>query len=187
MAVMLDIAKEFNYKVTTFHHAVEAYKVADILAEKEVCAAMWADWWGFKHEAFDMVWENAAIVDQANNGKGCAIIHSDSSVGIQRLNQEAAKAMSAGNRAGLKISKARAIKWITLNPAKALGISDQVGSLEIGKMADIVIWDGDPFSVYSKTEKVFLDGLLIYNEDDPSTPKATDFELGIINAESKRL
>ena len=187
MAVMLDIAKEFNYKVTTFHHAVEAYKVADILAEKEVCAAMWADWWGFKHEAFDMVWENAAIVDQANNGKGCAIIHSDSSVGIQRLNQEAAKAMSAGNRAGLKISKARAIKWITLNPAKALGISDQVGSLEIGKMADIVIWDGDPFSVYSKTEKVFLDGLLIYNEDDPSTPKATDFELGIINAEGNRL
>ena len=187
MAVMLDIAKEFNYKVTTFHHAVEAYKVADILAEKEVCAAMWADWWGFKHEAFDMVWENAAIVDQANNGKGCAIIHSDSSVGIQRLNQEAAKAMSAGNRAGLKISKARAIKWITLNPAKALGISDQVGSLEIDKMADIVIWDGDPFSVYTKTEKVFLDGLLIYNEDDPSTPKATDFELGIINAEANRL
>ena len=95
--------------------------------------------------------------------------------------------MSAGNRAGLKISKARAIKWITLNPAKALGISDQVGSLEIGKMADIIIWDGDPFSVYSKTEKVFLDGLLIYNEDDPSTPKATDFELGIINAEGNRL
>ena len=187
MAVMLDIAKEFNYKVTTFHHAVEAYKIADILAEKEVCAAMWADWWGFKHEAFDMVWENAAIVDQANNGKGCAIIHSDSSVGIQRLNQEAAKAMSAGNRAGLKINRARAIKWITLNPAKALGISNQVGSLEKGKMADIVIWDGDPFSVYTKTEKVFLDGLLIYNKDDPSTPKATDFELGIINSEGKRL
>jgi len=187
MAVMLDIAKEFNYKVTTFHHAIEAYKVADILAENGVCAAMWADWWGFKHEAFDMVWENAAIVDQANGGNGCAIIHSDSSVGIQRLNQEAAKAMAAGNRAGLDIPPSRAIQWITLNPAKALGIAGKVGSLEVGKMADVVIWDGNPFSVYTKTEKVFVDGVLLYDKDDPSTPKATDFELGIISSEGDRL
>ena len=187
MAIMLDIAKEFNYKVTTFHHAIEAYKVADILADNGVCAAMWADWWGFKHEAFDMVWENAAIVDQANSGTGCAIIHSDSAVGIQRLNQEAAKAMAAGNRAGFNILPSRAIKWITSNPAKALGIADKVGSLEAGKMADVVIWDGNPFSVYSKTEKVFVDGLLLYDKDNPSTPKATDFELGIINSQENRL
>ena len=187
MAIMLDIAKEFNYKVTTFHHAIEAYKVADILADNGVCAAMWADWWGFKHEAFDMVWENAAIVDQANSGTGCAIIHSDSAVGIQRLNQEAAKAMAAGNRAGFNILPSRAIKWITSNPAKALGIADKVGSLEVGKMADVVIWDGNPFSVYSKTEKVFVDGLLLYDKDNPSTPKATDFELGIINSQENRL
>ena len=187
MAVMLDIAKEFNYKVTAFHHAVEAYKVADILADNGVCAAMWADWWGFKHEAFDMVWENAAIVDQANSGTGCAIIHSDSAIGIQRLNQEAAKAMAAGNRAGFNILPSRAIKWITSNPAKALGIADKVGSLEAGKMADVVIWDGNPFSVYSKTEKVFVDGLLLYDKDNPSTPKATDFELGIINSQENRL
>ena len=187
MAVMLDIAKEFNYKVTTFHHAIEAYKVADILADNGVCAAMWADWWGFKHEAFDMVWENAAIVDQANSGTGCAIIHSDSAVGIQRLNQEAAKAMAAGNRAGFNILPSRAIKWITSNPAKALGIADKVGSLEVGKMADVVIWDGNPFSVYTKTEKVFVDGLLLYDKDNPSTPKATDFELGIINSQENRL
>ena len=187
MAIMLDIAKEFNYKVTTFHHAIEAYKVADILADNGVCAAMWADWWGFKHEAFDMVWENAAIVDQANSGTGCAIIHSDSAIGIQRLNQEAAKAMAAGNRAGFNILPSRAIKWITSNPAKALGITDKVGSLEAGKMADVVIWDGNPFSVYSKTEKVFVDGLLLYDKDNPSTPKATDFELGIINSQENRL
>ena len=187
MAVMLDVAKEFNYKVTTFHHAIEAYKVADILAKNDVCAAMWADWWGFKHEAFDMVWENAAIVDQANGGKGCAIIHSDSAVGIQRLNQEAAKAMAAGNRAGLDIPPSRAIQWITLNPAKALGIADKAGSLEVGKMADVVIWDGNPFSVYTKTEKVFVDGVLLYDKDNPSTPKSTDFELGIINSEGDRL
>jgi imidazolonepropionase-like amidohydrolase len=135
MAIMIDVAKEFNYKVTAFHHAVEAYKIADILAENDVCAAMWADWWGFKHEAYDMIWENVAIVDQANNGKGCAIVHSDSSIGVQRLNQEAAKAMAAGNKAGFTISKARAIQWITKNPAKALGILEKVGTLETGKPA----------------------------------------------------
>tara|TARA_Y100001970_G_scaffold288855_1_gene417336 strand:- start:17929 stop:19323 length:1395 start_codon:yes stop_codon:yes gene_type:complete len=187
MVVMLEVAKEFNYKITTFHHAIEAYKIADILAKNEVCAAVWADWWGFKHEAYDMVWENAAIVDQAEKGKGCAIIHSDSSVGIQRLNQEAAKAMAAGNRAGFNISPARAIRWITINPAKALGIESDVGSLEPGKMADVVIWDGNPFSIYSKTEKVFIDGLLKYDFEDSLTPHATDFELGIISPTDNRL
>ncbi|MDC0028323.1 amidohydrolase family protein [Gammaproteobacteria bacterium] len=187
MVVMLDIAEEFNYKVTTFHHAVEAYKVADLLAKNNVCAAMWADWWGFKHEAFDMVWENVAIVDQANNATGCAIVHSDSPIGIQRLNQEAEKARSAGVRAGFDIPRSRAIQWITKNPAKALGILDEVGTLEPGKMADVVIWDQDPFSVYAKTEKVFIDGLIHYDHKDPSTPKPTDFELGLLKPGSDRL
>jgi len=187
MAIMLDIAKEFNYKVTTFHHAIEAYKVADLLAEQGVCAAMWADWWGFKHEAFDMVWENVAMVDQALNGKGCAIVHSDSAVGTQHLNQEAAKALSAGNRSGLDINKARAIQWITLNPAKALGIADQVGSLEAGKMGDVVIWSGDPFSIYSKAEKVFIDGHLKYDNGSIDAFTRTDFDLGIITPEGDRL
>ena len=187
MAVMLDIAKEFNYKVTAFHHAIEAYKVADLLADQGVCAAMWADWWGFKHEAFDMVWENVAMVDQAENGTGCAIVHSDSAVGTQHLNQEAAKARAAGNRVGMNISRARAIQWITLNPAKALGISDQVGSLEVGKMADLVIWDGDPFSVFSKAEKVFIDGHLKYDAENDHAYERTDFDLGIIDPEESRL
>ena len=187
MAIMLDIAKEFSYKVTTFHHAIEAYKVADILAEQGVCAAMWADWWGFKHEAFDMVWENVAMVDQALSGTGCAIGHSDSAVGIQHLNQEAAKALSAGNRAGLDIDKARAIQWITLNPAKALGIADQVGSLEAGKMGDVVIWSGDPFSIYSKAEKVFIDGHIKYDSASTDAFTRTDFDLGIIIPEGDRL
>ena len=187
MAVMMDIAKEFNYKVTTFHHAIEAYKVADLLAENGVCAAMWADWWGFKNEAYDMVWENVAMVDQALNATGCAIVHSDSAVGIQHLNQEAAKARSAGLRAGLDISKARAIKWITINPAKALGIADHVGSLEVGKMADLVIWDGDPFSTFTKAEKVFIDGHLSFDAIDDNSFIRTDFDLGIINPEDDRL
>ena len=187
MAIMLDIAKEFNYKVTTFHHAIEAYKVADILADQGVCAAMWADWWGFKHEAFDMVWSNVAMVDQAENKTGCAIVHSDSAVGTQHLNQEAAKARAAGIRAGMNISKARAIQWITLNPAKALGISDQVGSLEVGKMADLVIWDGDPFSVFSKAEKVFIDGHLKFDAESDNAYERTDFDIGIIDPEESRL
>ena len=187
MAVMIDVAKEFNYKITAFHHAVEAYKVADMLAENGICAALWADWWGFKHEAFDMVWENVAIVDQAKGGTGCAIVHSDSAIGIQRLNQEAAKAMAAGIRAGFDIPKKRAIQWITKNPAKALGIDDRVGTLEKGKMADLVIWDSDPFSVYAKTELVMIDGIIKYDSSDPGTPKPTDFELGIISPDENRL
>ena len=187
MAVMLDVAKEFDYKITTFHHAIEAYKVADILAQNSVCAAMWADWWGFKNEAFDMVWENTAIVDQAEDKTGCAIVHSDSAVDIQRMNQQAAKALAAGQKAGLDINKERAIQWITLNPAIALGIGDQVGSIEPGKMADIVIWSHDPFSVYSRAEKVFIDGHLKFDIDDPASFDRTDFDLGIIDPEGDRL
>ena len=98
MATMLDVADEFGFKITAFHHAVEAYKIADRLAEKNVCAAMWADWWGFKMEAYDGIQENLAMVDYPEHS--CAIVHSDSGDGIQRLNQEAAKAMAHGARVG---------------------------------------------------------------------------------------
>ena len=187
MMMMIEMSKEFDYKITTFHHAVEAYKVADALAEHGICAAMWADWWGFKHEAYDMVQANIAIVDEARGGSGCAIVHSDDAVGIQHLNQEAAKAMAAGNRAGYDISEARAMKWITYNPAKAAGILDQTGTLEVGKDADVVLWSGNPFSVYSKAEKVFIDGALAYDREDPKKRPVTDFELGILNPNSARI
>ncbi len=176
MVVMMDIAKEFGYRITSFHHAVESYKIADRLAEAGICSSMWADWWGFKIEAFDGIRENVAIVESAG---ACAIVHSDSSVGIQRLNQEAAKAMAAGNRAGLDVPREVAIQWITLNPAKSLGVGDRTGSLEPGKMADVVIWDRDPFSVYARTEKVYIDGARVWDRDDPSRQPVTDFELGL--------
>ncbi len=178
MATMINIAKEFDYKITTFHHAVEAYKVADLLADEGICAAMWADWWGFKHEAYDMTIANVAIVDQARDASGCAIVHSDSASGIQRLNQEAAKALAAGNRAGFNISEARAMTWITHNPAKAAGIIDQTGTLEVGKNADVVIWDGNPFSVYTKADKVYVDGALTFDKATQFMPH-TDFDLGV--------
>ncbi len=177
MAVMLDMAKEFGYRVGTFHHAVEAYKVADLLAENGTCAAMWADWWGFKLEAFDMVRENIALVDAAG---ACALIHSDSSIFVQRLNQEVAKVMAAANRAGMNITREHAVQWFTLNPAKSLGIDDRTGSLQPGKMADVVLWTADPFSVYAKAERVFIDGAIAWDLYDESHQPRTDFEIGII-------
>jgi imidazolonepropionase-like amidohydrolase len=109
------------------------------------------------------------------------MIHSDDENGIQRLNQEVAKAWAAGNRVGLNISEARAIMWMTLNPAKALGIDARTGSLETGKMADLVLWSGNPLSVYSKAEKVFVDGALVYDRDDPKRQPESDFSLGQVS------
>jgi len=187
MAMMIEMSKEFNYKVTTFHHAVEAYKIADLLADEGICAAMWADWWGFKHEAYDMVPANIAIIDQARNGTGCAIVHSDDEVGIQHLNQEAAKAMAAGNRAGFNISKAHAMKWITSNPAKAAGVLEYTGSIEAGKDADIVLWTHNPFSVYARAQQVLIDGAVAYDMNDLKKQPITDFDLGIINPQTNRV
>jgi imidazolonepropionase-like amidohydrolase len=186
MATMIEIAKEFNYKITAFHHAVEAYKIADLLAENNICAALWADWWGFKHEAYDMVQANIAIVDQARNGTGCAIVHSDDEIGIQHLNVEAAKALSAGIKAGYDISKARAMNWITSNPAKAAGIYDQTGSLKVGKNADVVLWSKNPFSIYALAEKVYIDGAIAFDRSSGLEP-SSDFDVGIINPSKNRI
>jgi imidazolonepropionase-like amidohydrolase len=175
MSVMLEIAKEFGYTISAFHHAVEAYKIPDLLKEGDTCAAMWADWWGFKMEAFDGIRENAAIVDKAG---ACAIIHSDSGIGIQRLNQETAKVMGAAARVGIDIPPERAIQWITKNPAKSLGVEEVVGTLEAGKMADVVVWNGTPFSVYALAEQVYIDGALAYDRNDPAVNPVTDFSLG---------
>jgi imidazolonepropionase-like amidohydrolase len=176
MITVLDMAKEFGYKVSAFHHGIEAYKVAGELAENEVCGALWADWWGFKVEAYDGIQENIALVDRPEGG--CAIVHSDSAEGIQRLNQEAAKAMSRGRRAGMDIGPEKAIRWLTANAAKSLGILDQTGTLEAGKMADVVIWNGNPFSVYAKADQVFIDGALLFDRSDPGKQAISDFELG---------
>ena len=177
MAQMMDIAKEFGYSIRSFHHGVEAYKVADKLAQDSISASIWADWGAFKMEALDAVTANAAIV---HNAGARAIIHSDDPSGSQRLNQEAAKAMYAGREIGIEISKEQALRWITMNPAWALGLQDRIGSIEVGKNADVVLWSGDPFSVYSRPEKVWVDGALLYDRLDPSQRWRTDFELGFV-------
>ena len=176
MMTILDMADEFGYEVAAFHHGVEAYKVADELARRGVCGALWADWWGFKMEAYDGIQENIALVDRPEGG--CAIVHSDSSEGIQRLNQEAAKAMTRGQRAGMDIPPERAIRWLTSNAAKSLGVADQTGTLEPGKMADVVLWSANPFSVYAMADQVYVDGALLYDRADPSRQPVSDFELG---------
>ena len=175
MALVLDMAKEFGYKVSTFHHAVESYKIADLLRDNGVCSAVWADWWGFKMEAYDAIPENAAILQ---NTGACVIIHSDDENQIQRLNQEAAKAQADGRRMGINISDAEVIKWLTYNPAKALGISDKTGSLKPGKMADLVLWNGNPLSVYARPYKVWIDGALMFDASNPKIRPVSDFELG---------
>ena len=177
IALMIDLAREFDYHPGTFHHAVEAYKVADLLAAADACAAVWADWWGFKLEAWDTTRENAAIVDAAG---ACAIIHSDSAVDVQRLNQETAKVMSAANRVGLPVTPEHAIRWLTSNPARSLGIAEQTGTLAPGRMADLVVWNGNPFSVYAMAEQVYIDGALVYDRYNPERQPKTDFELGMI-------
>ena len=175
MVQVLDMAKEFGYTVSAFHHATESYKIADILADAGVCSSMWADWWGFKMEAYDAVRENIPMV---HNAGACAIVHSDSDIGIQRLNQEAAKAWSDGKKVGIDISREEAWKWLSLNPAISLGVDDVTGTLEPGKMADVVIWDGDPFSVYTKAEHVFIDGAHMFDANNPAMQPIVDFELG---------
>ena len=175
MGIVLDMAKEFGYKVTAFHHAVEAYKIADLLKANGTCAAVWADWYGFKMESYDGIPENLAIL---HNQGACGIIHSDDQNGIQRLNQEVAKALASGRRAGIKISDEMAWTWLAIGPARALGIADRTGSLRPGKMGDVVLWNGNPFSVYTRPEKVWIDGAMLYDANNPRLRPVSDFELG---------
>jgi imidazolonepropionase-like amidohydrolase len=175
MAIMLDMAKEMGYKISAFHHAVESYKIADLLKANDVCSAIWADWYGFKMESYDGIPENAAFLQNAG---ACTIIHSDDENGIQRLNQEAAKAQAAGRRAGIAIPDEQVIRWLTLNPAHAMGIDAMTGSLASGKMADVVLWNGNPLSVYSRPEKVWIDGALMFDADNRKMRPVSDFELG---------
>jgi imidazolonepropionase-like amidohydrolase len=176
MAIMLDLAKEFGFKIAAFHHGVEAYKIADRLGAEGVCGALWADWWGFKMESFDGIQENILLVDRAKGG--CAIVHSDSAEGIQRLNQEAAKVMANARRIGIEVTPEHAIRWLTANPAKSMGIDGMTGTLEPGKQADLVLWNGNPFSSYALADQVYVDGARLYDRHDPSRQAVSDFMLG---------
>lgn len=175
MTNMLNLAREFGFHITAFHHATEAYKIPASLNENGTCVAVWADWWGFKSEAGDAIRANAAFVDASG---GCVALHSDSPYMGQHLNIEAAKAMASGKRAGVAIAPERALRWVTSNPARILGLDDRIGSIAAGKNADLVVWNGDPFSVYSRADQVFIDGALVFDRTNPARQPKSDFEIG---------
>lgn len=174
MMAMLALSDEMGFQVRSFHHAVDAYKIRGDLARRGVSVSTWADWWGFKMEAWDAVPENVALL--ATSGVRPAL-HSDSPEGIQRLNQEAAKALWAGRRAGLTLEDDEAIRWITSEPAWVLGIDRRVGTLEVGKDADLVLWDRNPLSFYASAEKVWIDGAVVFER---GRAPWSDFEVGAL-------
>jgi imidazolonepropionase-like amidohydrolase len=152
------IAKEFGYKIRAFHHALEAYKVADKIAAEGIAVATWPDWWGFKYEAWDGIPWNAAI----SLHKGARVaLKSDSEDVTRRLNQEAGKIIRYG------VGEDDALKMITLNPAWIIGVEDRVGSLDVGKDADISIWNNYPLSATALADKVIIDGEVFFDRSQP--------------------
>jgi imidazolonepropionase-like amidohydrolase len=150
MLTEIAIANEFGYKIRAFHHALEAYKVPDALAKNDIAIATFADWWGYKYEAWDAIPWNAAIAMQ--HGVKVAI-KSDSDDFMRRLNQEAGKTMRYGG-----VSEDEAIKMLTINPAWIVGVDDKTGSIDVGKDADLVLWEGYPLSSFGVPQKVWIDG-----------------------------
>jgi imidazolonepropionase-like amidohydrolase len=175
MLAALQVADEFGFSVRAFHHALEAYKIRDVLARKRVAIATWDDWWGFKMEAYDGIPENLALVTEAGV---VAALHSDSPIAIQLLNQAAGKALAAGRAAGVKLDEEDALRWLTANPAWVLGIDGQVGTLDVGKRADVVVWSDNPLGTYARAETVYVDGRIVFDRAHVGAPWS-DFELGV--------
>ena len=162
--MLINLADEFGFKIKTFQHVLEGYKVAKEIAAHGAGASIFADSWGYKIEAYDAIPYNAAIMTRA----GVVVsMNSDSDERARRLNIEAAKAMHWGD-----LTEEQALKLITLNPAIQLGIQERVGSIEVGKDADIAIWNGHPFSVYARVDTTFVDGAVFFDRQQDVTRRA---------------
>ncbi len=155
--MLINIANEFGFKVKTFQHVLEGYKVAKEIAQHGAGGSTFADSWGYKIEAYDAIPYNTAIMARAGV---ITSVNSDSDERARRLNIEAAKAMRYGD-----LSEAEALKLITINPAIQLGIQDRVGSIEVGKDADLAIWNGHPLSVYARVDTTFIDGDIFFDRE----------------------
>jgi imidazolonepropionase-like amidohydrolase len=153
------LANEFGYKIRAFHHALEAYKVPDEIAKSGAAIATFSDWWGYKYEAFDAIPWNAVMA--MRHGVRVAI-KSDSEDYMRRLNQEAAKTMRYGGA-----TEQEALQMITINPAWIMGVDDKMGSIDVGKDADLVLWNGYPLSSYGLADKVWIDGQLFFDRSLP--------------------
>ncbi len=153
--MLMNVAEKFNFRVNTFTHILEGYKVADRMKEHGVGASTFADWWAYKFEVNDAIPYNGAIM----HNEGLVVAYnSDDAEMSRRLNQEAAKAVKYGN-----IPEEEAWKFVTLNPAKLLHIDDKVGSIKVGKDADVVLWNNNPLSIYAKAEKTLIEGVVYYD------------------------
>jgi imidazolonepropionase-like amidohydrolase len=155
--MLLRVAKEFGFKVRTLQHVLEGYKVADELAAAGVGASTFSDWWAYKVEAYDAIPYNAALMTR----RGVIVsINSDDAEEATHLNQEAAKSMKFGG-----LTHDEALKLVTINPAIQLGIDKRVGSIEVGKDADLVIYNHDPLSSYAVVQKTLIDGRVLFDRD----------------------
>ena len=153
--MLMKVAEKFDFRVNTFTHILEGYKVADKMAAHGVGGSTFSDWWAYKYEVNDAIPYNAAIM--AREGVVVAI-NSDDGEMSRRLNQEAAKTVKYGG-----MSEEEAWKMVTLNPAKLLHIDDRVGSIKVGKDADLVLWTDNPLSVYAKAEQTYIEGALFFD------------------------
>jgi len=157
IVMMIKVADEFGFKIATFQHVLEGFKVAKEMAKHGAGGSTFSDWWAYKIEAYDAIPHNAAIMTR----KGVVVsINSDSAEEARHLNQEAAKTMKFGG-----LNETEALKLVTLNPAIQLGIANRVGSIEVGKDADLVIYDKHPLSVFTVPQKVLIDGIVYFDRE----------------------
>src|SRR5579871_704072 len=154
---LIRVADRFGFKVNTFTHILEGYKVADKMKEEGANASTFSDWWAYKMEVQDAIAYNATIMQKVGLN---VCINSDDAEQARRLNQEAAKSVKYGG-----LTEEEAFKMVTLNPAKALHVADRVGSIKEGKDADLVLWNDNPLSIYAKPEKTIVDGIVYYDID----------------------
>lgn len=156
--MLMHVGDSMGFQVNTFTHILEGYKVADKMKARGIAASTFADWWAYKMEVMDAIPYNAALL--VKMGLVTAINSDDAEMG-RRLNQEAAKSVKYGN-----LSEEEALKLCTLNPAKMLHLDDKVGSIKVGKVADVVLWSDNPLSIYAKVEKNIIDGIVYYDSDE---------------------
>jgi imidazolonepropionase-like amidohydrolase len=156
--MLMHVADSMKFKVNTFTHILEGYKVADKMKAHGANASTFADWWAYKLEVMDAIPYNASMLTKA--GVNTSINSDDAEMG-RRLNQEAAKAIKYGG-----LTEVQALKLVTLNPAKMLHIDDKVGSIKVGKVADLVLWTDHPLSIYTKVNTTIIDGQIYYDKDE---------------------
>ena len=163
--MLMHVADSFGFRVNTFTHILEGYKVADKMKAHGVNGSTFADWWAYKYEVIDAIPYNATLMTKM--GVNTAI-NSDDAEMARRLNQEAAKSVKYGG-----MSEEDAWKMVTLNPAKMLHLDSHMGSIKVGKDADIVVWDNDPLSIYAGVEKTFVDGICFYDKEKDAAKRET--------------